>query len=211
MSVAAHFHALAAGRRPADDGLLGNTLLEWGAGEAYGEEAILELFRAAPFAPGDGAVLIESARSVAWVGADAALVADLYDGRIGRLWRLGPGAPPAAEPAVAVAFDPDLQQQRGEVYARADDHPDLAATAIPQVLAVGEALIALLGPAHRARAFLTRAFSADRCTVALFAIHHLSAGAVRTAGYDHALALIDGETVRLIGERAARAPWTPRL
>ncbi len=209
MSVAAHLRALAEGRRPADDGLLGACRLEWRGAEAYGEEAILELFRAAPFAP-EGAKLVETACSAAWIGADAALVADVYDGRIGRLWRIGMGDAPEPEPAVSVAFDPDLRQQRGDVLLRAEDHPELARDQVERLIEAGRALTAAHDgpPLHRARAWAVRAFTAGDDTAALFAVHRLTGGPTRGGGFGYAAVLLGGP---VIAEREPDRPWTPRL
>lgn len=209
MSIADHLAALAAGRRPADDGMLGNCRLEWRGGEAYGEEAILEAFRLAPF-DGTGSVLIETPASAAWIGYEGALVADVYDGRIGRLWRIGDGEAPEPEPAVSVAFDPDLRQSRGDVLIEATDHPDLAADALPEVIAAGHALLASDAPPplHRARAFCVRAFTAASETAALFAVHRLTGGAVRGGGFGYAAVMIGGASV---ADHAPDRPWTPRL
>ncbi len=213
MSVSAHFAALAAGRRPAADGLLGTCRLEWAGGEAYGEEAILELFRASPFAPGDEATLVESATAAAWIGRDRALVADLYGGRIGRLWRLGNGVPPATEPNVAVAFDPDLAQARGDVLFRRADHPALDSDRTEAVIATGHALVTASAPQplHRARVFVIRAFSGAGGTAALYAVHRLTGGAVRGGGFGHAAALLGDGTEMLVADHAPAQPWTPRL
>jgi hypothetical protein len=210
VSVADHFAVLAAGRRPANDGLLSNCRLEWRGGEAYGEEAILESFRAAPFDPGADAVLVETATSAAWVGAGCALVADLYSGRVGRLWRTGMGASPALEPAVAVAFDPDLRQVRGDVLLRAEDHPSLAPDAVEGVIAAGRDLVAASAsqPVHRTRAFVLRAFTGADHSAALFAVHRLTGGATRSGGFAYAAVVLGGPiSVDDLPER----PWTPRL
>ena len=201
---------VAAGRPHA--ALLGNCRMGWGQGEAYGEEAIGEAFRAAALALDQGAT-IETATCFAWIGADAALIADIYDGHIARLWRIGAGEPPAPEPAVAVAFDPDLHQDRGTVLFRAEDHPQLDPAKSQVVLDAGQALLASLtdGTMHRARAFVVRAFTGDTGSVVLFAVHRLTGGAVRTAGFVHAAALITDSGVRLVIDPASGRPWIPRL
>ncbi len=148
----------------------------------------------------------------ALIGDEAALVADLYDGRLGRVWRLGPGEPPAAEPFVAVAFDPDLRQERGHVYLDTADHPELAPDAVAGVAAAGQAMIDRRGAAlHRARAFTVRAFSAGERTAALFAVHQLGGGAVRQADFGYAAALIDAGETRLVRDHRPVREWTPRL
>lgn len=212
MTLLPHLTALARGERPADDRLLGNCRMEWGGGEAYGEEAILESFRASPFAPGAHATLVETPMAAAWIGETSALIADLYDGRIGRLWRLGEGAAPEPEPAVAVAFDPDLQQARGELLWRAEDHPELARDMAAEVATAAAALARdTRTPMHRARVFVLRAFSAGATSAVLFAVHRLTGGAVRTSGFGHAVALIETGGHRLVIDPPRATRWTPRL
>ena len=193
--------------------LIGNCKCEWAGAEIYGEEAIGEAFRAAPMVAQEDALFLESAQHAAWFTGNSLLFADLYDGRIGRLWRLGPGETPALEPAVSVAFDPDLRQPRGGVYARAEDHPLLAPAQFPAIEAAAAGLIAAPAGArqHRARAFLVRAFSAGERAAALFAVHRLSGGEVRSSGFGFgAVALGDG-LPRIIRDKPVSAPWTARL
>ncbi len=199
---------LAQGQRPGDR-LLGACRLQWAGAEAFGEEAVLELFRAAPLDLAE-AQAVETATGAALVGEEAALVADVYDGRIGRLWRVGAGDAPEAEPFVAVAFDPDLRQERGHVYLRGEDYPELPVAAHEAVLAAGHALIDVPG-AHRARAFAVRAFGDSERTTALFAVHQLSGGRVRQAGFHHAVALIDPQGTRHVRDPHRPRDWTPRL
>jgi hypothetical protein len=210
MSVADHLTALAAGRRPANDGLLGNCRLEWRGGEAYGEEAILESFRAAAFDPGAEAVLVETDDAAAWVGAGGALVADVYSGRIGRLWRMGEGGSPELEMAVAVAFDPDLRQVRGDVLLRAEDHPSLAPDAVEGVITAGRDLVSASAPqpVHRARAFVVRAFTGADHSAALFAVHRLNGGMTRGGGFGYAAVVLGGP---ISYDDMPERPWTPRL
>ena len=195
-----------------DEALLGNCRLEWAGSEAYGVEAIGELFRGAPLSLNDGR-WIEASTSVAWVGTDTALIADLYDSRIGRLWRIGAGSVPDPEPAVAVAFDPDLRQERGNVLFRIEDHPELDACAASAIETAGAALLerSLAETIHRSRAFVVRAFGGEGGGIALFALHRLGGGAVRTAGFGHAVARIDGEGCHLVIDPMNPAPWVPRL
>lgn len=200
---------LAGGERP-NDQLLGGCRMMWAGAEAFGEEAILELFRAAPLDCASCAA-VETESGAALVGQDAALVADMYDRRIGRIWRIGAGAP-TAEPAVSVAFDPDLRQERGGVYMRAGDLPELAEAAHASVLGAGEALLAQQNPPlHRARAFVIRGFGDATCGAALFGTHYMTGGDVRKAGFAHAVALIDCGDIRLVRDPVPDRPWTPRL
>jgi len=193
--------------------LLGNCKLEWAGTEIYGEEAIAETFRAAPLAGDEDSLFIESTHNAAWFANDSALFADLYDGRIGRLWRLGAGETPAREPAVSVAFDPDLRQQRGAVLARAADHPLLEpAHLAPIEAAAAELIVAPAGHSqHRARAFLVRAFSAGDQAAALFAVHRLSGGAVRSSSFAFAAVAITKDSPLITLDRQAPTDWTTRL
>lgn len=208
MSAADALFALAAGRLPGDR-LLGACRLQWAGVELFGEEALLELFGTTPLDL-EGATIVESDTGAALVGAEVALVTDLYAGRIGRLWRLGAGDVPEAEPFVAVAFDPDLRQQRGHVYFRREDHPALPADVRDAVLAAGRALVDLPGT-HRARAFAIRAFADGERAVALFAVHQLSGGTVREADFGHAVALIEPGGTRLVRDQRRPRAWTTRL
>ena len=134
----------------------------------------------------------------------------MYDGRIGRLWRIGDGAASDPEPGVSVAFDTDLRQARGDVLLRAEDHLELAADAVPRITVAGEALV-LAGapqPLHRARAFAVRAFTGASGTAALFAVHRLTGGATRGGGFGYAAVVVDGPAV---ADHAPERPWTPRL
>lgn len=213
MSVAETFAALCSGYRPANDGLLGNARLEWGGGEAYGEEAVLESFRANPIDPGQGKV-VQGTAAAAWIGQDTILFADLYDGRIGRLWRLGPGSPPPTEPAIAVAFDTDLRQERCTIAFSEADHPDLDAALQGAVVAAGTMLLASdhVPPLHRIRAYVIRAFSAGGDAFALYAVHRLTAETPRRAGFGYAMAHIGaGTNPLLVVDRWSPGEWTPRL
>ena len=186
MTMAQSFAALArSGTAPA---LLNNCKLEWAGCEIYGEEAIGESFRASPIAAAGDQLFLESPHQAAWFVGEAALFADLYDGRIGRLWRIGPGTPPPREPSVSVAFDPDLRQSRGGLYARAEDHPLLSSAHLTLVQAAGQDLIApgVSTAQFRARAFLLRAFSTGDHAAALYAVHRLSGGAVRSSSFSFA-------------------------
>ena len=93
MSVRASLAAVARGVRPDDDSLLASCRFDWGGDETIGEEAILEAMALSPLAGLAEARLVESATGAALIGADDAVFVDLYDGRIGRLWRVGAPSP----------------------------------------------------------------------------------------------------------------------
>ena len=213
MSLRGTFAALFDGHRPMHDDLLGNARLEWSGGEAYGEEAILQSFREMPIDSAQGTIL-QGDTAAAWIGAEAALYVDLYDGRIGRIWRLGPGSPPPAEPSIAVAFDTDLEQARGTIAFRDADHPELGAWAYDAVVAAGRELLVSdhVPLLHRVRGYVVRAFSAGDAAVALYALHRLTAEQPRRAGFGYAMAkLTAGTDPLLVVDPWTPPEWTPRL
>ncbi|MGH7107975.1 MAG: hypothetical protein ACREFT_15880 [Acetobacteraceae bacterium] len=100
-------------------------------------------------------------------GREQALIAETYDERIARLWRVGEGvADMTAEPALRVAIDPFLSQMREAVAFNAEEFPYLDAHAGP---VVADAL------AEVSAGDLQATDAADRRVVALRA---LSAGAL---------------------------------
>ncbi|MEO6152759.1 MAG: hypothetical protein ABIT09_12640 [Croceibacterium sp.] len=214
MSALDHLHALARGDAPAHDGLLANTRCAWGRGAIVGEEAILAAFCQRPFAF-DGALGLECQQSAALVGDEDALIADVYDGRIGRLWRVGRGVILPAESAVDVAFDADLRQQRGTVDFRAEDHPQLDRAGAERLLTAARSHVDDVRRAGmlRVRAFVLRAFSASEGCAALLAVFSLSNETSRSASFSYAIVGIagSGDTVRLISEESPPSIWKPRL
>lgn len=213
MSGRESLSALAHGRMPEGNGLLGNTRLEWRGVETLGDEALLSLFARQPFEPGEGAVVIESDRGIVWAGRDNALVADLYDGRVGRLWRLGPGEPGEIEPAVDVAFDPDMNQARGAVFCRAEDHPGLTAATLDVLCGQATSMLDGLraGGALRARAFVVRAFRDEHAAVALLAIYTLSDEHPRQSRFAYGVVTTGTESPVAIIDEPLPRDWTPRL
>ncbi len=213
MSVHDTFAALFDGHRPAHDGLLGNARLEWGGGEAYGDEAVLQSFSEMPIDIAQGTI-VQGDTAAAWIGAETALYVNLYDGRIGRIWRLGPGSPPPVEPSIAVAFDTDLEQARGTIAFRDTDHPELGGWAHDAIVAAGRELLVSdhVPPLHRIRGYVVRAFSADDDAVALYALHRLTAEQPRRAGFGYAMAkLAAGADPLLMVDPWSPPEWTPRL
>lgn len=213
MSGLDHLRNLALGRRPADAGLLGNTRFAWGGTDFIGEEGILAAFAARPFALDEAGFAVETAQNVALVSRSGALVADLYEGRIGRLWRVGDAPPGEPEPAIDVAFDPDMRQERGSLNFRGEDHPDLDPAAAPAVLAAAEDLIArtLTVGLLRVRGFVVRAFGTEAAAAALVALYTMGNEANRSAGFRYAVVAVDKNGARAVADTAARRPWTPRF
>jgi hypothetical protein len=101
MSGLENLRALAQGTRPADDGLLGNTRCAWGPGELLSEESVVAGFAARPFNLEEELLTVETHQGAALIGHDRALVADLYEGRIGRMWQVGGDHEASTEQAIA--------------------------------------------------------------------------------------------------------------
>jgi len=214
MSAVTHLAAVAEGRRPDHDGLIGNARCEWQGVESMGEEAILAMFSRQTFAPGPDAVEIVARSGAAWIGPDCALVADLYDGRVGRLWRLGPGDAGEREPRVDVAFDPDLSQARGDVLFRREDHPDLDDAASVGLVETASAALALrrAASALRVRGFVVRAFGSGELAAALLAVYTLSDGSPRSSQFGYAaLAWGEDREPLVVFDALTPCPWNPRL
>ena len=188
MTTADTLRALAMGT-PMDDSILPACRLESGNVDSFGAEAVGDALRRAPVAALDRAVTIAGPGHCALFTDTEALVADLWDGRIGRLWRIGQRDPWVAEPAVAVAFDPDLRQARADVFVSETDHPALDRGGLDKIASLGRALVHDTRSeyaAYRSRAFVIRAFGDASRGAGLFAIHALAANPVRTPSLTYA-------------------------
>ena len=225
MSAFQAIRSVARGGRPRGE-LLPPCRLEAFGTEFFGEEAVVSCFRRTPFLISDRASVIQTAGHLAVFEDDTAVFADLFDGNVARLWRLGPGSPIVREPALDVPFDTDLRQSRGDVEMRAEDHPALSSQAIPHVHEIGRRLArdwgAEPGPSpYRIRAFLIRAFSQDDVGAALFSLYELGHAPVRTTGFSYAAAVFrtvgdELTSCRIVKDAAGRnavaaRPWTPRV
>jgi hypothetical protein len=225
MSSLQAVRSVARGERPNGE-LLPPCRLEAFGAEFYGEEAIIQRFRQSPFPISDHASIVQVEGQLAVFEHDTALFADLCEGKVSRLWRLGPGPVAAAEPAIDVPFDADLSQTRGDVAMRAEDHPDISAQAYSCLEQIGRRLSREWseeeGPApYRIRAFLIRAFTQDNVGAALFSLHQLGHSPVRTSGFSYAAALFRVEGSELISCRIVRdsagaqaidsRAWRPRV
>ena len=214
MSALDHLRAVGRGEAPVDDGLLGNARCGWGRGELLGEEAILAAFCARPFAETD-LVALASAQGAALIGQDDALIADVYNGRIGRLWRVGKGVTLPHEPAIDVAFDPDMRQQRGDVLFRVEDHPELSPASAERLLDAARAHVKQVrgAGALRSRAFVVRAFGDEDATAALLAVHAMGNETIRTAGFGYAILAVSSEdsSTRTVSDETRPRPWNPRF
>lgn len=212
MSALDHLRSITRGERPADDGLLGNTRCTWGGIDLLSEEAIVAAFAASPFALDGELIEVQTTQGAALVGTERALYADLYDGRIGRLWRIGGTPPFAPEPAVDVAFDPDMRQERGGLFFRGEDHPCLEAAAANGLVKAGQALIdGQRAGQLRVRGFVVRACGNGDASAGLVALHTLSNAKRRVAGFRFAaVALCNGKVVTAVEPERVKH-WTPRL
>lgn len=208
---------LAAGQPAAAAHLLQTCRLEGAGLAAYGRAAALEQVAALGL---DLAEAVSGPRFAAGFTADGqgALLADLHDGRVGRLWLLAAGAPSTPAPLrVDVPADPDLSQG-GPGGVRADPMAFLE----PERGAVDAVVAAVLAAPppdvglRRPRPILLRLVVDGPRTAALFRLEGETADAVRRpAGLNAALALGDGDprwTLDRCGlEAELRRPWRPRL
>ena len=125
-------------------------------------------------------------------GRSIGVFADVVDGVLARLWVCGPVLRDAvAEPAVAVASDDFLSQDRRAVAGEPRDHPLLDPQAWPQVQAgAAEAQLGLdQSAASSSNAVVVRAFSSGGSFAALYTLRVLSAGMPRLAHRRFALAM----------------------
>ena len=176
--------------------LLGACRLEVGGFDAFGVEAIADAFRRDPIELAD-AIIVEDAAQFVVIVDDQAVFADIYDGNIGRLWRAGRAPPHSPEPFVAVPFDPDLRQARGDIEFAASDHPGLSESAALRVRETGLEILTRDPAAWRSRAFCIRAFGSGARGAALFALYRMSGDRVRASGFGYAVAIWDGSASRL--------------
>lgn len=213
MSAVETLRTMLAGGRPTF-GLLHTARLAAFGAEFYGEEAIIEAFRRENHVLSDAASVLASPGHIAIFDKDTVVFADLYGELIARIWLLGDGNPAAGETGVSVAFDPDLAQARGDVFAAASDHPALEPDAFEKVLQAGRSIAHGDHTSYRTRAIALRAFGSASAGSALFAVHRLVGNPRRTPGF--AMVAVrwapDGLTIARdrSGEAASlAAAWTP--
>lgn len=212
MSALDHLRLLAQSKRPDNDGLLGNTRFVWGHDELIGEEAILASFSSAPFDAGD-VFSFETSQGAAMIGNDRALIADLYEGRIGRIWRVGGEVALPSKHAIDIAFDADMRQERGDISFRAEDHPELEPDATEALLSASRDLIdqSRRSGNLRVRGFVVRAFGNTRSSVALLSLFTLDNEVRRSAAFRYAVIGIRAGDVLSVCDRSPPREWTPRL
>ena len=215
MSGLDNLRALVQGTCPSNDGLLGNARFSWGRSELISEEAILASFATHPFDL-DGQILsVETPSSAVLMGENSAVVADLYEGKIGRLWRVGGEVQHPSEKAIDVAFDVDMRQERGALSFRAEDHFEIDPGAVDVLLSSANNLIDKIRREGnlRSRGFVVRAFGDKQLSAALLSLFTLDNGLSRSASFTYAVVGIgssDGE-VHAVRDQSKPRDWTPRL
>lgn len=215
MSGLDHLRALTQGTRPAHDGLLGNARCSWGHGELLSEESIIAGFAARPFELDGELLAVETSQGAAFIGHDRALVADLYDSRIGRMWRVGGDHEASLEQAIDVAFDADMSQQRGDLSFRSEDHPDLDPAACDRLLADGRSLVEQVRREGnlRVRGFVVRAFGSPQASAALLSLFTLGNETQRSATFSYAVIGLGptNEDTRYVRDLLHPRSWSPRF
>jgi hypothetical protein len=212
MSDVEIFLTVLRGRRP-DRGLLHSCRLHAYGSEVYGEEATIARLASDDSDVPDDPVVVARSGHIALFSSGWAAVADVADGGIARIWRLGSGARMPGEARVSVAFDPDLSQAVPSLFFDPADHPALDDAGAERVALLGMGL-ARMSSRARVRAFAIRAFGDGEEGAALFACYHRwdhgVCGFVHHAVHWHGAdsdAVFDEPDM----EVAASTPWTPRV
>ena len=195
--------------------------------EIVGSRSVAEIFRRAPFAMAKQPHLVQDQATFAVFDATVinepiAFFADTYDGRIGRLWRIGPAAAIRAhsDPAISVAFDPLLSQLPDRVACDLNEYSGLGEAALTHLRSVSEMLCdRVFDPESdcttRRSAFVRRAICRDGSGAALLAVHELSTDQHRTKCFRGAAIFFryaGTQLVHAIGciDATAHVKWTPR-
>jgi hypothetical protein len=178
-------------------------------GETYGRELVGVALKAVNL--GVATLDVETVRLGVWMDDDTAIVADLAEGGVQRIWLLGRTTALEPPPVVDLPVDPDLAQARHAVRFDPQDHPDLdAGHADPLVRAAENWPDAgVVAP----RPVILRAASLGDVAIALVRLE--GQGPSRPVAFN-ALIIVrpDGVERRVdeAGRTAALArPWTPRL
>ena len=214
-------HQLAALLRgsPASVAPLANALSVQAFGfETFGRTDAVDLFARHPLllsatphvlaAPGALAVMDATVD-----GRTIGVFADVMDGVLARVWVAGPVADDAAaEPAVGVASDDFLTQDRTPCAGDALDHPHLQARAWPEVQASAAAALQALdqpAAASSSRAVVVRSFSHDDAFAALYSLRVLSRSVPRLAHRRWAVAAgrIDADGASVHRQLAISDAW----
>lgn len=214
MSALETLTALMRGEHPRS-GLLHNCRLEGCGSASYGVEAIVENFRVLPMANMTDHLAFEDAAHIAVLAGEEALFADLIDGNVARLWRMGSDDFRTAERGVSVSFDPDLVQKRQDFLFDPEIHPALSSNAFERLTVIGQGLAANDG-AYRTRVYALRAFGTADRGAALFAVYRLDGDSERTSGFTYAAVAWGASETHIVHDVAGQAalsiqPWTPHV
>lgn len=105
--------------------------LEWGGGEFYGREAVEDGLGALEgFSP---IFAIYAERFWVELDAGSALCADVWDGRLARVWRLGREPHDKRPQLLDIPSDPRLDQAGAALRFAPEDHPDLQAADVARL------------------------------------------------------------------------------
>jgi hypothetical protein len=130
------------------------------------------------------------------------------------MWRVGDVTQPH-EQAIDVAFDADMNQQRGDLSFRAEDHPDLDSAAAERLLTACRDLIERLRREGklRVRGFVIRAFGGPEGSAALMSVFTLGDETTRTAAFSYAVVGVGAgaDEVRTAYRQPQSREWTPRF
>ena len=227
MTVAfAALRDIVAGRAPRNDALLQNCRLTGFGTKAFGREPTLDLFRQAPIELTADFTAVESPIAVFAAFGDKAVFADVYDGRVARIWVLGGDLLGPAELVVSVPHDLDLSQCEADVFFDPADHPHLEAgdaTILAQTAAALARPEAGLGaglPGFSRRMFVVRAFSASGRVATLMICAGALDGSSRKPFSVGVALVVDSTQPASTGTvvidraellRCRERPWTPRL
>lgn len=222
-----NWSAITRGEAVACRSLLHNCRFEGMGTEAFGGDAIAELFREAPLAWTGETVVVDNPRFTAAFGyttrGPIALFADVQEGHVTRMWLLGDDD--AGDPApivTAVPADPILSQCAPRLALAATEHPALDADHVAAIECFGQTLIngeqpfpTPATPHARVRPVVLRAISSGDRTAVL--MHVRSLRHRERGGISHAYAAtLLGPDERFVPDlaglrRSERAEWRPRV
>jgi hypothetical protein len=201
----------ALGRLLAGEGppVLQTCRLEGLGGETYGRELVGDALKGARF--GAWTLDVETGHMGVWMDDDTAVVADLAEGGVGRIWLLGRTAALVPPPVLDLPVDPDMAQTRHGVRFDPQDHPKLNAAHVERLVAASEDWpdSGVVAP----RPVILRAASFGEVAVALIRLE--ARGPSSPVAFNALLVVRPTGVERRLDEAGRTAalarPWTPRL